>query len=285
MSLSHRARAAASLLPPRGATQAQGFINERALVLIAYEVLKLVKVCHTHGILHGDIKPANFLMKHRQRNPLFSSDASLLHLPWLKMVDFGCSQLLEPDHRFTKRSGTPVYMAPEIFERNYHAEADLWSLGIMLYQLYAQRFPYWPTKDGCKDSNLDQVMAAVLETPIALDYGPWLNMSPAGRDFVSRCLVKDYSKRLTVDEGLQHAWFADVRAAIAAAPKPGAAAAHAGAAHVPPPAGDGGTWVTVPPPATSVFASSNNIVAHAMPGAAVAAVPGLSGMVTAGAHI
>lgn len=43
-----------------------------------------------------------------------------------------------------------VYMAPEIFDRDYHWEADTWSLGIMLYQLYARRFPYWKTYEECR---------------------------------------------------------------------------------------------------------------------------------------
>jgi serine/threonine protein kinase len=41
-------------------------------------------------------------------------------------------------------------MAPEIFDRDYHWEADMWSLGIMLYQLYARRFPYWKTYEECR---------------------------------------------------------------------------------------------------------------------------------------
>jgi serine/threonine protein kinase len=41
-------------------------------------------------------------------------------------------------------------MAPEIFDRDYHWEADMWSLGIMLYQLYARRFPYWSTYEECR---------------------------------------------------------------------------------------------------------------------------------------
>lgn len=43
-----------------------------------------------------------------------------------------------------------VYMAPEIFDRDYYWEADMWSLGIMLYQLYARRFPYWKTYEECR---------------------------------------------------------------------------------------------------------------------------------------
>jgi serine/threonine protein kinase len=59
--------------------------------------------------------------------------------------------------RFTKRSGTPVYMAPEIYQRNYSYEADVWSVGIMLYQLVTRRFPFWDTFDHCQVLKLEEV--------------------------------------------------------------------------------------------------------------------------------
>lgn len=47
---------------------------------------------------------------------------------------------------------------PQVFERDYGYEADVWSLGMMLYQLYALRFPYWPSYDACKHAGVEEVM-------------------------------------------------------------------------------------------------------------------------------
>lgn len=41
----------------------------------------------------GDIKPANFCLREEHTNPLCSSEAVLRRSPWLKAIDFGCSQL------------------------------------------------------------------------------------------------------------------------------------------------------------------------------------------------
>lgn len=41
------------------------------------------------------------------------------------------------------RAGTPVYMAPEVFRREYGVQSDMWSLGMMLYHFISQRFPFW----------------------------------------------------------------------------------------------------------------------------------------------
>ena len=43
----------------------------------------------------------------------------------------------------TRRTGTPVFMAPELYQRQYSYPADLWSCGMMLYQLLSGRFPFW----------------------------------------------------------------------------------------------------------------------------------------------
>jgi calcium-dependent protein kinase len=175
------------------------------VALIAFEVLKVVAACHSLGILHGDIKPANFVLKHSKDNPVMGAEQqSSLQGPWLKAIDFGCGQVVDggwrcrqlqlamqaeagggrrlglaglhgrcwdrPEPllaarppcpagmlRFTKRSGTPVYMAPEIYQRNYSYEADVWSLGIMLYQLVTRRFPFWDTFDHCQVLKLEEV--------------------------------------------------------------------------------------------------------------------------------
>jgi serine/threonine protein kinase len=66
-----------------------------------------VEECHKQGILHGDLKPANFVLSDRTHNPLFSNDINLLFgEPWLLAIDFGCSQYLG-SARFSKRTGTP----------------------------------------------------------------------------------------------------------------------------------------------------------------------------------
>jgi calcium/calmodulin-dependent protein kinase I len=97
-------------------------------------------------------------------------------------------------------------MAPEIFAREYGKLVDVWSTGVMLHWLFAQRFPFFPDADTVKASKLDEVADAVSNAPITYDYGPWLTMSPEGVDFIQRCLQRDQSLRMTVHQALQHPW-------------------------------------------------------------------------------
>lgn len=106
-------------------TQDCGELPERVVALLAHEVLATLKACHERSILHGDIKPANFLLRDRKANPLGTPGDPRMHeLPWLAAIDLGCAQHLGPD-RFVRRCGTPLYMAPEIFRKDYRVEADM----------------------------------------------------------------------------------------------------------------------------------------------------------------
>ncbi len=75
------------------------------------------------GVLLGDIKPANFMLRQRYRDPLKALESEKLGEGFLTAVDFGCSQAVGPTP-LARRTGTPVYMSPETFRREYHLEAE-----------------------------------------------------------------------------------------------------------------------------------------------------------------
>ncbi|GIM05255.1 hypothetical protein Vretimale_9700, partial [Volvox reticuliferus] len=183
-----------------------GPLTERCLALVALEVLQVVHSCHRLGIVHGDVKPANFCIKDEHRHPYAATAEALQRTPWLKAVDFGCSQLHYRHTRLSKRSGTPVYMAPEIFKRDYSFEVDIWSTGVLVYQLFCRQFPFWQGDSYNKALSLDEVAKAIIEADIRMDFGPWLTMSPEGRSFVRGCLTRDPALRLSLDDALNHPW-------------------------------------------------------------------------------
>ena len=70
-----------------------------------YECLKVVAACHGEGLVHGDVKPANFLLKQHMRNPLALIESGSVR-SWLKAIDFGCSQDTR-GAQLSRRTGTP----------------------------------------------------------------------------------------------------------------------------------------------------------------------------------
>jgi serine/threonine protein kinase len=96
---------------------------------LAYTVQTLKGVEHAHQaqILHRDLRPANVLV----------SESGVL-----KVADFGTSRLLEKSHATTV-IGSPPYMAPEQFQGRAVLASDIYSVGVMLYQMLTGALPYF----------------------------------------------------------------------------------------------------------------------------------------------
>lgn len=80
---------------------------------------------------HRDIKPENFLLADT------TPDACL------KATDFGLSMFFKEGQKFREIVGSAYYVAPEVLKRSYSKEADIWSLGVMLYILLCGVPPFY----------------------------------------------------------------------------------------------------------------------------------------------
>ena len=90
-----------------------------------------VKHCHDRRIIHRDLKAQNVFMC---RNGM------------AKIGDFGVSSVLSYTHEMVRSvNGTPYYMAPELFDEiPYSFPADIWSLGVLLYEMCCLQYPFKP---------------------------------------------------------------------------------------------------------------------------------------------
>jgi eukaryotic-like serine/threonine-protein kinase len=146
------------------------------LILQACEALS---EAHALGIVHRDIKPANFFVTR------YADGA-----PLLKLLDFGISKICTTDERLTgpqTAMGTPAYMSPEQMysSRDVDHRSDIWSLGVVLYELLQGAPPFWA----------DTLSSLVLK--VANDPLPRLTVRlPDDLDaIVYRCLEKDPARR------------------------------------------------------------------------------------------
>jgi serine/threonine-protein kinase len=96
-------------------------------VTYTLQILKGVDHAHEASILHRDLRPANVLV----------SESGVL-----KVADFGTSRLLEKSHATTV-IGSPPYMAPEQFKGRAVLASDIYSVGVMLYQMLTGTLPYF----------------------------------------------------------------------------------------------------------------------------------------------
>eukprot|EP00873_Tetraselmis_striata_P045608 jgi/Tetstr1/465872/TSEL_010489.t1 len=165
-----------------------GRLNEAEVIHTCRGVLKFVAACHDRGVLYGDIKPANFI-----------HDAGILGV---RAVDFGCAQKQSSsDVYFKSRCGTPAYFAPEVFRKCFTLEADLWSLGMMMYVFVTGRFPWW---DDMSVVSPKEVEDRVMYHTVPFVDKEWETVSPAMRDLVERLLEKNPAQRITAEQALAH---------------------------------------------------------------------------------
>ncbi|XP_066551991.1 calcium/calmodulin-dependent protein kinase type IV [Amia ocellicauda] len=167
----------------------RGYYSERDAAHVIKQILEAVAYLHENGVVHRDLKPENLLYAD------LSLDAPL------KIADFGLSKIVDEQVTMKTVCGTPGYCAPEILRGNaYGPEVDMWSVGVILYILLCGFEPFF-------DPRGDQYMYSRI---LNCDYefvSPWWDeVSLNAKDLVSKLIVQDAQKRLSVQQALQHPW-------------------------------------------------------------------------------
>eukprot|EP00808_Paulinella_micropora_P002718 g46625.t1 len=162
--------------------------QEGHIAYILRSTLEALKYLHqTCGIIHRDIKPANIL---------FNSAGTL------KLTDFGIAHMISQDKgEDNVLAGSPLYMPPEVFKGDRPGTwSDIWSTGIMAYELVHRVAPY-----ALEATSFLALMELIVtnEPPTLPKTGP-LACSENLQHIVKLMLVKEPSKRASVDELLQH---------------------------------------------------------------------------------
>ncbi|CAA3024976.1 calcium-dependent protein kinase 1-like [Olea europaea var. sylvestris] len=166
---------------------AKGHYSERAAAGLCRQIVTVVHNCHSMGVIHRDLKPENFLfLNTNEDSPL-------------KATDFGLSVFFKPGDVFKDLVGSAYYVAPEVLRRNYGAEADIWSAGVILYILLCGVPPFW-------GENEQSIFDAVLRGHLDFSSDPWPSISSSAKDLVKKMLQADPRHRLTAVEVLQHPW-------------------------------------------------------------------------------
>lgn len=173
--------------------------REQKAAQLVKSVLRTAVQCHSRGIIYRDIKPDNFLFQ-------TEDDDSPL-----KATDFGLAGKLPPKGEvLARRCGTPSYMAPEVIERNYGSQADVWSAGVVAYQLLSGRLPFIDKVNA--RPNAKEVFRAILEDEVDLESDPWSQVSDEAKDFVRKLLDRDPEARPTARAALLHPWLTQTSA-------------------------------------------------------------------------
>ncbi|KAL8542299.1 hypothetical protein ACS0TY_003240 [Phlomoides rotata] len=117
----------------------------------------------------------------------------------MKIIDFGLFGFYKPEEVFTDIVGSPYYVAPEVLYKSYGIEADVWSVGVIIYIMLCGTPPFWGETE-------QDIFEAVLRGDIDFSSDPWPNILKSAKDLVKRMLVRDPRKRITTHQALYHPW-------------------------------------------------------------------------------
>ena len=118
-------------------------------------VVEAIAFAHSHGVVHRDLKPSNIFVEHADGNAEQSRA--------VKVLDFGLAKVRELAARSATLTGvvigTPGYMPPEqiLGESSIGPEADVWSLGTVLYEALSGRLPF---EGGSRSERLLRVLTS-----------------------------------------------------------------------------------------------------------------------------
>jgi len=147
------------------------------------QIICAVEYCHLHNIVHRDLKPENLLLDHNLN---------------VKIADFGLSNIMR-DGDFLKTScGSPNYAAPEVISGKLYAgpEIDIWSCGVILFVMLCGRLPF-------DDDHIPMLFKKINSGLYSLPP----HLSSGSRHLLSRMLVVDVNKRITIPEIRELDWF------------------------------------------------------------------------------
>jgi len=170
--------------------------NEKLAANILKQILSAVACMHKLNICHCDLKPSNIL---------FSTTDDRAKL---KVIDFGYAQRVPKWKRYLhQRCGTIHYIAPEVAAGNYNKEADLWSIGVIMFAMFFGYTPFQRDSDRLLPKG-DENYAVINRIQQGFKGLPDLRkISDEAADLIKLLLKKDVKYRYNANRALMHPWF------------------------------------------------------------------------------
>ncbi len=163
-----------------------GKLSENQTMDFLIQILETISYLHNElNIVHRDLKPENFLIEIKNNNN-----------PIIKLIDFGFACHIPKSGYMNSFFGSPIYTAPEIIKKwSYNEKVDLWSVGIILFNMITG---YQPFNTEGTDYDIDN---EVLEKDVQFDVIPNENI----RELCINLLEKYPARRINAKDALQKA--------------------------------------------------------------------------------
>lgn len=164
--------------------QKEKFFSEDVAARYVAQVIDALKYCKSCNIIHRDIKPENLLLGYNQT---------------IKLADFGWSVHAPKPYNLRKTfCGTPDYVSPEIVRcKPYDSRTDLWSLGILTYELLVGSTPFYCDNPMEIYKRIDIGEYRFPEQPVVSD---------SAKSFITALLTQNPDDRMSLADAANHPW-------------------------------------------------------------------------------
>ena len=171
-------------------------VNEIKDILI--QLNEVFKIMNNKHIMHRDLKPENIFINY----PNLENKS----IYQVKLGDFGFSKQLNKSLEAATAIGSQLYASPEILKNiitgqriPYNSKSDLWSLGVIIYELYFGEFPFYPTEDSEKS----------LYNNIIIHKKPLKRIQEDAilQDLLDKIFEVDAQKRISWNDYFKHRFF------------------------------------------------------------------------------
>lgn len=157
-----------------GIWKSKGKFEESIAIQYIKEIANGLEYIHSKKIMHLDIKLENILIDVKGK------------VATSKIADFGHAQTFKDGQWFTNPNGTPEYFSPEMLRYRYNYRTDIWSLGVVYYELITGRSPF-------SRKTRKEVFAAILSSDIIK-----VDLSVRSNYLINGLLCRNVEKRITL---------------------------------------------------------------------------------------
>ena len=162
--------------------------DENIISEIIRQISSAIKYIHDRGICHRDLKPDNIC---------FTNMGSMENNT-AKLIDFGLGKMMSKNEKSDSIVGSPLYVAPEVLNKNYTKKCDIWSLGVIIFLLVGGYPPFLGNNNA--ETNMK-----ILKMKYEFKDSGFKNASEEVKDLIRHCLVKE-DERYTIEQVLEHKW-------------------------------------------------------------------------------
>ncbi|KAH9631727.1 hypothetical protein HF086_014728 [Spodoptera exigua] len=171
---------------------ARGLPEGRARALAA-QLVSAVRHMHARGVVHRDLKMENIMLDSTKQ--------------FIKIVDFGLSNMWSGGAALRTPCGSLEYAAPELFVdgRRYGPEVDLWSIGVIVYGMVTGGLPFTGADTGA-DKSQPQLRAAISRGFTRKQRAALACVTPECKAFIQHLLEPNVELRMKIEEASRHRW-------------------------------------------------------------------------------